>query len=206
MAAFNRSLVPTTNGACAWRWSTMWIALALTCFSSSAALPSRIPGPSQAGTASSSPPKSKVKKKSGKRIGQSRHHRAPIQTQPDAERTTEIQSVLARGGYYQGDPTGKWDADTIAALQKFQSANSLDAKGKLDAPTLQRLGLGSGIAGVSAPRPPAPPPPISHLSPTAPSGSNNLAPSSDASSSAASGTIGTSSVTSPVSGTSGPER
>jgi hypothetical protein len=42
-------------------------------------------------------------------------------------------------------------------VQKFQSANGIEANGKLDAPTLQKLGLGSGIAGVSAPKPAAPP-------------------------------------------------
>ncbi len=75
---------------------------------------------------------------------------------PTADRITEIQSALSRGGYYQGDPTGKWDSNTIAATQKFQSAHGLDSTGKLDAPTLQKLGLGSDIAGVSAPKPQVP--------------------------------------------------
>jgi peptidoglycan hydrolase-like protein with peptidoglycan-binding domain len=88
-----------------------------------------------------------------------KHHsskREPSQKAPTADRITEIQSALARGGYYQGDPNGKWDSNTIAAVQKFQSANGIEADGKLDAPTLQKLGLGSGIAGVSAPKPAAP--------------------------------------------------
>jgi hypothetical protein len=41
-------------------------------------------------------------------------------------------------------------------MQKFQSANGLDPSGKLDATSLQKLGLGSGIAGVSAPKQPTP--------------------------------------------------
>lgn len=77
----------------------------------------------------------------------------PKQKAPTADRITEIQSALARGGYYQGNPNGKWDGNSIAAMQKFQSANSLDPTGKLDAPSLQRLGLGSDVAGVSAPKP-----------------------------------------------------
>lgn len=80
----------------------------------------------------------------------------PKQKAPTADRITEIQTALARGGYYQGDPNGKWDANTVAALQKFQSANGIEATGKLDAPSLQKLGLGSDIAGVSAPKPPVP--------------------------------------------------
>ena len=75
---------------------------------------------------------------------------------PHRSGSSEIQSSLARGGYYQGDPNGKWDSNTVAAMQKFQSANGLDPSGKLDATSLQKLGLGSGIAGVSAPRTPTP--------------------------------------------------
>jgi len=77
----------------------------------------------------------------------------PGQKAPTADRVSEIQSALAREGYYQGDPTGKLDSGTLTALEKFQSANGLDSSGKLDAPTLQKLGLGSDIAGVSAPKP-----------------------------------------------------
>lgn len=84
------------------------------------------------------------------------HHRLVLPKGPAPERITQIQSALARGGYYTGDPTGKWDAGTVAAVQKFQSANNIDASGKLDAPTLQKLGLGSDIAGVAAPRPVVP--------------------------------------------------
>jgi Putative peptidoglycan binding domain len=80
----------------------------------------------------------------------------PGQKVPTPDRISEIQSALAREGYYQGDPTGKLDSGTLAALEKFQSANGLDSSGKLDAPTLQKLGLGSDIAGVSAPKPVVP--------------------------------------------------
>jgi peptidoglycan hydrolase-like protein with peptidoglycan-binding domain len=78
------------------------------------------------------------------------------QKAPTADRISEIQTALSRDGYYQGDPTGKWDSNTVAALQKFQSTHGIDADGKLDAPTLQKLGLGSDIAGVSAPKPVVP--------------------------------------------------
>jgi len=39
-------------------------------------------------------------------------------------------------------------------MRKYQSAHGLNPSGKLDAPTLQRLGLGSQTAGVAAPTPP----------------------------------------------------
>jgi hypothetical protein len=80
----------------------------------------------------------------------------PKQKVPTPDRITEIQSALARGGFYQNDPNGKWDSTSVLAMQKFQSANGIEASGKLDAPSLQKLGLGSDIAGVSAPKPPVP--------------------------------------------------
>jgi hypothetical protein len=95
-------------------------------------------------TSTSTTKKKKIRKKHSKR--------EPTQQAPTADRISEIQSALARGGYYQGDPNGKWDANTIAAMQKFQSSHGIEPSGKLDAPTLQKLGLGSAIAGVSAPK------------------------------------------------------
>lgn len=89
-----------------------------------------------------------------------RRHRRPREVKqkaPTADRISEIQSALSRGGYYQGDPTGRWDASTISAMRKFQSASGVDPTGKLDALSLQKLGLGSDIAGVSAPKPVPPP-------------------------------------------------
>jgi peptidoglycan hydrolase-like protein with peptidoglycan-binding domain len=94
------------------------------------------------------------KKKSSKN-----HHaskREPTQKAPTPQRISEIQSALAHGGYYQGAPNGKWDSNTVAAMQKFQSENGLSSSGKIDAPSLQKLGLGSGTAGVDAPKPVAP--------------------------------------------------
>jgi hypothetical protein len=90
------------------------------------------------------------KKKSTKKKRPS--HREPTQMTPTRERISEIQSALAHNGYYKTDPTGQWDSDTVDALEKFQSAKGLDVTGKLDALTLQKLGLGSDVAGVSAPK------------------------------------------------------
>jgi peptidoglycan hydrolase-like protein with peptidoglycan-binding domain len=78
----------------------------------------------------------------------------PGQKAPTTDRITEIQTALARDGSFQGPPTGKWDDDTAAAMRRFQASHGLNANGKLDAPTLQRLGLGSQTAGVAAPTPP----------------------------------------------------
>ena len=66
----------------------------------------------------------------------------------------EIQSALAQGGQYKGDPTGKWDAASIESMKRFQESHGLKPTGKIDAPSLQKLGLGSQVAGLAPPRPP----------------------------------------------------
>ena len=117
-----------------------------------ASVSSPAPSPQQSGAATTTT--TAKKKKSSKN-----HHaskREPTQKAPTAERISEIQSALAHGGYYQGAPNGKWDSNTVAAMQKFQSDNGLSSSGKIDAPSLQKLGLGSGTAGVDAPKPVAP--------------------------------------------------
>lgn len=90
-----------------------------------------------------------------KKTSSKKHHsrREPTQKAPTAARISEIQSALARNGYYQGEPNGKWDSSSVGAMQKFQSSNGLEASGKLNALSLQKLGLGSSIAGVDAPKP-----------------------------------------------------
>jgi len=92
-----------------------------------------------------------LKKKSTKR----KSTRVKAQTAPAPDRIREIQTALANAGTYQGEPNGNWDAATIAAMQKFQQSNGLTPTGKLDALSLQKLGLGSETAGKGAPRPAA---------------------------------------------------
>jgi peptidoglycan hydrolase-like protein with peptidoglycan-binding domain len=73
---------------------------------------------------------------------------------PAPDRISEIQQALAKDGSFTGSPNGKWDGTTVDAMKKFQDAHGLNPSGKLDAKTLQRLGLGSQTAGVAAPLPP----------------------------------------------------
>ncbi len=73
---------------------------------------------------------------------------------PAPGRITEIQRALAKDGSFSGTPNGKWDDPTVEAMRKFQDAHGLNPSGKLDAKTLQKLGLGSETAGVAAPLPP----------------------------------------------------
>lgn len=82
-----------------------------------------------------------------------RRHHVTLPKHPSTQRTEQIQVALARGGYYTGNPNGRWDTATQESLRRFQEANGLPPTGKLDALSLQRMGLGSDVAGVSAPRP-----------------------------------------------------
>ena len=85
------------------------------------------------------------------------------QKAPTPDRISEIQQALAKDGSLAGAPNGKWDGATVEATKKFQEAHGLNPTGKLDAKTLQRLGLGSQTAGAAPPLPP-----ISSLALTAP--------------------------------------
>src|SRR5712691_1484406 len=49
-----------------------------------------------------------------------RSRRARGQKAPTPDRIAEIQRALARDGFFKGNPTGKWDAATVAAMQRFQ--------------------------------------------------------------------------------------
>jgi peptidoglycan hydrolase-like protein with peptidoglycan-binding domain len=73
------------------------------------------------------------------------------QMAPTADRISEIQEALAKDGSFTNTPNGKWDDSTVEAMKKFQSAHGLNSSGKLDARTLERLGLGSQTAGVAEP-------------------------------------------------------
>jgi peptidoglycan hydrolase-like protein with peptidoglycan-binding domain len=123
-----------------------------------------------------------------------KHHskRESTQRAPTPARISEIQSALARDGYYQGQPNGKWDSNTVAAMQKFQSGNGLEASGKLNALSLQKLGLGSSVAGVSAPKPVQPAgskPAATSPSPSAPQSTTSATNTSPASAPASASTV-----------------
>jgi peptidoglycan hydrolase-like protein with peptidoglycan-binding domain len=76
------------------------------------------------------------------------------QKAPTPDRISEIQQALAKDGSFSGTPNGKWDDATVDAMKKFQESHGLNPTGKLDAKTLQQLGLGSQTAGAAPPLPP----------------------------------------------------
>jgi peptidoglycan hydrolase-like protein with peptidoglycan-binding domain len=105
-------------------------------------------------SASASTAKKSARSTSSKTSSRKRVKKVKGQAAPTSDRINEIQEALAKRGIYSGTPTGKWDDSTVEAMKKFQTANGLNPSGKLDAPTLQKLGLGSETAGLAAPTPP----------------------------------------------------
>jgi murein L,D-transpeptidase YcbB/YkuD len=93
-------------------------------------------------------------KSSSRTSSKKRTKKVKGQAAPTPERINEIQEALAKKGVFSGTPTGQWDDSTVEAMKKFQSSNGLNPSGKLDALTLQKLGLGSETAGLAAPTPP----------------------------------------------------
>jgi peptidoglycan hydrolase-like protein with peptidoglycan-binding domain len=81
--------------------------------------------------------------------------KAKGQSVPTPDRIKEIQSALQKDGSYEGEPTGKWDAATSEAMRKYQDKNGFTPTGKIDALSLNKLGLGSETAGKGAPIPSA---------------------------------------------------
>jgi hypothetical protein len=86
----------------------------------------------------------------------SKHHHATVTGQRvmDSSRATEIQQALIQAHYLNGSPTGQWDADTQAAMVKYQTDNGWQSKITPDSRALIKLGLGpKQDAGEYAARP-----------------------------------------------------
>ena len=68
----------------------------------------------------------------------------------DDERATQIQEALIKAGYLTGQPTGRWDTASEAAMQKVQADNGWQTKLVPDSRALIKLGLGPSTASVSS--------------------------------------------------------
>lgn len=90
-----------------------------------------------------------------------------------ADRAVEsAQQKLKDEGFYYGEINGQKDADTTAAIRRYQIRNGMRITGELDSETQRALGLTSKPAATPATRPnptPGPPPPDyrqEHAAPT----------------------------------------
>lgn len=86
---------------------------------------------------------------SAHKLTKSRHHvsRTRGQQAIDADRVTQIQQALIREHYLTGDADGKWDPNTIAAMQKYQADHGWQTKLMPDSRALKTLGLGPDYSG-----------------------------------------------------------
>jgi hypothetical protein len=78
-------------------------------------------------------PRSKAKGKSSKKRGQKAI---------ESERAEQIQKALIREHYMEGQPSGKWDDATQAALRRYQADQGWQSKSVPDSRALIKLGLG----------------------------------------------------------------
>ncbi len=82
-------------------------------------------------------------------------HWTPGQREIDPDRTRAIQTALISRNYMTGEATGEWDADTAAAMQKFQADNGWQTRIMPDSRALIKLGLGpnatEGVVASGAP-------------------------------------------------------
>jgi peptidoglycan hydrolase-like protein with peptidoglycan-binding domain len=60
----------------------------------------------------------------------------------DDARAAQIQTSLMKSGYLSGEASGHWDAQTEAAMQKFQEDNGWQTKLVPDSRAIIKLGLG----------------------------------------------------------------
>src|SRR5207253_7032988 len=69
-----------------------------------------------------------------------------------------VQQALKDQGFYYGEITGDKNADTTAAIRRYQIRNGLQITGELNEETLKSLGVdGSGPQAVTKPAPSVPP-------------------------------------------------
>jgi len=60
----------------------------------------------------------------------------------DGERARQIQTALIRERYMSGEPSGKWDDSTQAAMRRYQADQGWQSKTIPDSRALIRMGLG----------------------------------------------------------------
>jgi peptidoglycan hydrolase-like protein with peptidoglycan-binding domain len=68
-----------------------------------------------------------------------------------------VQQRLKDQGFYYGEVNGEKNADTIAAIRRFQIRNGLQVSGELNEETLHALGIGESAQSVAKATPSPPP-------------------------------------------------
>jgi hypothetical protein len=73
---------------------------------------------------------------------QSEYQRRMTKVHLEPQRVQEIQRALSQAGYLHREANGLWDADTRAAMERYQQDNGFSLTGLPDARSLMKLGLG----------------------------------------------------------------
>ena len=73
------------------------------------------------------------------------------------DQTTNVQQALKEQGFYYGEITGEKNAETAAAIRRFQIRNGLQVTGELNDETLRTLGVGNAPQLVAKETPAASP-------------------------------------------------
>lgn len=68
--------------------------------------------------------------------------KSPATSGISTERATQIQTALIKQGYLTGAPTGTWDKESQAAMEKLQADNGWQTKLVPDSRAIIKLGLG----------------------------------------------------------------
>jgi len=113
------------------------------------------------------------------------HHVVRGQREIEPERAREIQEALIREHYLTAPASGRWDAATEAAMQKYQADHGWQTKLTPDSRALIKLGLGPRTDAISAESIPVNPSPASPAASVSPAASASAAASSTAASAAA---------------------
>ena len=120
------------------------IALALAAASPAQTSPQKTSGAPSAGK-STAAKSTKATKKKGRRSRKGAWKRKGQQA-IKSDRVTAIQEALIRENYLTGEPSGKWDARTQAAMTRYQADNGWQSKVTPDSRALIKLGLGPNYA------------------------------------------------------------
>src|SRR5258706_14617102 len=93
-------------------------------------------------TANPSSSKSMTHKKRSRTKTKSKASKKRGQKAIESERAEQIQKALIREHYMEGEPSGKWDDATQAALRRYQADQGWQSKSVPDSRALIKLGLG----------------------------------------------------------------
>jgi hypothetical protein len=80
-------------------------------------------------------------------VAAAKSHKLHGQQAIDPSRVTEIQQALIREHYLDGEASGRWDATTEGAMQKYQADQGWQTKLMPDSRALKKLGLGPDYSG-----------------------------------------------------------